>query len=41
MTELLVGVARARLLRGISKGFVNSTLIRMMASAFVPYGGFI
>lgn len=41
VTELLVGVARARLLRGISKGFVDSTLIRMMASAFVPYEGFI
>lgn len=40
MTELLMGVARARLLRGISKGFVGSTLNRMMASVLVPYEGF-
>lgn len=26
MTKLLVGMARARLQRGISKGFVDSTL---------------
>lgn len=41
MTELLMGVESTRLPRRISKGFVDSTLNRMMASAFVPYEGFI
>lgn len=39
MTDPLV--AGARLLRAISKGFVDSTLNRVLASAFVPCKGFI
>lgn len=39
MTELLV--AGTRLLSAISKGLVDSTLNRVMASAFVPSEGFV
>lgn len=36
-----MGVSRARLLRGISVGLVDSTFNRVILSAFVPSEGFV